>query len=723
MDNNKICVDRLDTLRTELVGRLPEKCTPSVVLYSTHFRRELRSKLLKRHAEKLRILAQEQQRPLFQVKDTVVLHNIDTPPPAYVMATLALGPKNSVLDSFKPHDVLAELDDLLAYCRKNNVSEETISDINIKTLGYIKKCKKLKSSRNIQMTKRYLKDNDLLAVPFDKGVGICLMKKEDYCSKLNDILQLPQFQKVEKGRKNEKNPLLKEEERIVEALKTLRDDGKIERTLYKKLKPRGSQPARLYGTGKVHKTTVPLRPVLSMPGSSYFKIGEQVAEWLSKVPECKINCSSKAIADKLSEIKLGEDKELISFDVVSLYTNVPVNEAIEVCANLLYNGVNEAPPVDKETFIALAKMSSCNVLMSTHDGYYQQVDGLAMGSPPAPHLANGWLSKYDPDIAEGSRMYFRYMDDVIRDIKTRRVEEKLAEINNLNPALDFTAEREQREVGERKSNITVLDLKIINDAGNLSSTWYSKPTDTGLVLNYHALAPRRYKKSVVAGFVARIHRACSTWEHFHQSLEKAKVILENNQYPPSFYNPIISDAIDKLMGLDDKEMERDNQASADEARSQPANQPPKKLLFVQYRGKCTEDYANALRKLEAPCTVVMTTRKLKTLMPSLKPPVEKMLRSNVVYKITCPCCQACYVGQTCRHMKTRLTEHKSKKKPVGRHFKCCRRKLKDCHVEILAQTTRGETYRLTLEALWIKELRPAINTRDEYKSRTLTIKW
>ena len=59
------------------------------------------------------------------------------------------------------------------------------------------------------MTKRYLKDNDLLAVPFDKGVGICLMKKEDYCSKLNDILQLPQFQKVEKGRKNEKNPLLK----------------------------------------------------------------------------------------------------------------------------------------------------------------------------------------------------------------------------------------------------------------------------------------------------------------------------------------------------------------------------------------------------------------------------------------------------------------------------------------------------------------------------------
>ena len=89
------------------------------------------------------------------------------------------------------------------------------------------------------------------------------------------------------------------------------------------------------------------------------------------------------IADKLADIKLTEDEELISFDVVSLYTNVPVNEAIEVCANFLYNGINEAPPIDKDTFITLAKMSSCNVLMSTHDGYYQQVDGLAMGSPPS----------------------------------------------------------------------------------------------------------------------------------------------------------------------------------------------------------------------------------------------------------------------------------------------------------------------------------------------------
>ena len=47
----------------------------------------------------------------------------------------------------------------------------------------------MKSSRNIQQTKKYLKDNDLLAIPFDKGIGICIMKKEAYHQKLDKIIK------------------------------------------------------------------------------------------------------------------------------------------------------------------------------------------------------------------------------------------------------------------------------------------------------------------------------------------------------------------------------------------------------------------------------------------------------------------------------------------------------------------------------------------------------
>ena len=173
------------------------------------------------------------------------------------------------------------------------------------------------------MTKKYLKDNDLLAVPFDKGIGICLMKKDSYHSKMDTIINLPQFEKVTKVRKNQKHPLLKEEERVQNTLKRLLEEGKICGTLYERMKPVGSQPARLYGLAKVHKKDTPMRPVLSMPGSAYYNVANQVAQWLSLVPECNIYTSTKKISDSLKNIKLKADHELISFDVTQLYTNVP----------------------------------------------------------------------------------------------------------------------------------------------------------------------------------------------------------------------------------------------------------------------------------------------------------------------------------------------------------------------------------------------------------------
>ena len=49
----------------------------------------------------------------------------------------------------------------------------------------------MKASRNIVITKKYLKDNALIAVPFDKGIGMCVMKKEAYNEKLIKIINLP----------------------------------------------------------------------------------------------------------------------------------------------------------------------------------------------------------------------------------------------------------------------------------------------------------------------------------------------------------------------------------------------------------------------------------------------------------------------------------------------------------------------------------------------------
>ena len=77
-------------------------------------------------------------------------------------------------------------------------------------------------------------------------------------------------------------------------------------------------------------------------------------------------------------------------------------------------------------------------------------------------------------------------------------------------------------------------MVIHNDCGKLSSSWFRKPTDTGLTLKFHALSPMKYKRSVVISFIYRIYRSCSTWAHFYTCLTVAINILENNEYFSEF---------------------------------------------------------------------------------------------------------------------------------------------------------------------------------------------
>ena len=80
-----------------------------------------------------------------------------------------------------------------------------------------------------------------------------------------------------------------------------------------------------------------MRPVLSLPGSQYQNIATVMAHWLSDLPECNINCSSKLVSSDLKNYKLKENECMVSFDIVSLYTNVPVKEAIDVCTKIFFS--------------------------------------------------------------------------------------------------------------------------------------------------------------------------------------------------------------------------------------------------------------------------------------------------------------------------------------------------------------------------------------------------
>ena len=79
-------------------------------------------------------------------------------------------------------------------------------------------------------------------------------------------------------------------------IKKLLEGGQIEEDLYKNLRSTGAKPARIYGLAKIHKENIPLRPIVSMPGTAYYNLGKLISNWLEKVPESRINTSSEDVS-------------------------------------------------------------------------------------------------------------------------------------------------------------------------------------------------------------------------------------------------------------------------------------------------------------------------------------------------------------------------------------------------------------------------------------------
>ena len=142
-------------------------------------------------------------------------------------------------------------------------------------------------------------------------------------------------------------------------------------------------------------------------------------------------------------------------------------------------------------------------------------------------------------IGEQAKVCGRYVDDIIRSAGSNKVSEILQCANTLHPNLEFTSECEW------DGNWAFLDMLVTRKNSSISTTWYSKPTDTGLALGFHACAPTRYKRNIIEGTIHRINQATSTWMGFHEGLEKAVRDWEANQCPPAFYIPIVRDTIIK----------------------------------------------------------------------------------------------------------------------------------------------------------------------------------
>ena len=93
---------------------------------------------------------------------------------------------------------------------------------------------------------------------------------------------------------------------------------------------------RFYGLPKVHKVSVPLRPIVSFINSPMNNLSKLLSRILSSllVNHYSVVCNSKELVDYIKNFAISENEILVSFDVVSLFTSVPVDKALGLVLNL-----------------------------------------------------------------------------------------------------------------------------------------------------------------------------------------------------------------------------------------------------------------------------------------------------------------------------------------------------------------------------------------------------
>ena len=84
-----------------------------------------------------------------------------------------------------------------------------------------------------------------------------------------------------------------------------------------------------------------------------------------------------------------------NLDVDSLFTNIPLEETIEICANTLFENTEKVEGLSKIEFKELLFLATKESYFNFNEKLYKQVDEVAMGSPLSPTLDNAFLIHFE----------------------------------------------------------------------------------------------------------------------------------------------------------------------------------------------------------------------------------------------------------------------------------------------------------------------------------------
>lgn len=562
------------------------------------------------------------------------------------------------------------------------------------------------SHEHLEALKNLRQRQELLITKPDKGSGVVLLNKSDYVSKMERILRdTTKFEWCEK----QCDSTHKLESDISKCLKECKDDNIISEQLYNKVKPHGSKIPRLYGLPKVHKDDVPLRPILSMCDSAQHLLAKWLVTVLKPIEQSVSRYCVKdsfQFADMMKDYNF-KDQIMASFDITSLFTNVPINDTIDMIEEIILKfGIPVSVPFPM--LRRLLTLCTKGVQFLFNGKYVKQIDGIAMGSPLGPTLANIFLGYLEMKISgvinKSLSSYMRYVDDIFVVGHRDSVDKVFQSLNSLHPNLSLTCEIEQ------KNCLAFLDVLVKRDVcGRGTLSVYRKPTWSGVYTHFKSFVPICRKIALVKTLFTRGNRICSP-NNLNEEHEFLKRTLMNNGYPLEF-------------------IERHSQSN----KTDPQFGPKKRIvtLRVPFKGDSFHDHIT--RKLRHEISSVYSTVDLQVIPLTrphwychLKDSRAPETESKIIYEFKCTCGSR-YIGRTERRLSQRMAEHvprwllngkprRSAEKlssAITRHLKICIPSKPPRTCFRILRRCRNKAHLCVQEAILIKYAQPDLCTQKE----------
>lgn len=493
-------------------------------------------------------------------------------------------------------------------------------------------------------------DKSIVITRLDKGRGVVILDKSDYISKMNDILsdnskfvQLPNTTDIYKL-------ALKEEDSINRFLLSLHNKKFINKALYYKIKSTGSSIGVMYGLPKVHKANLPLRPVLAAYNTPSYCLAKYLVTLLEPFTINQYTVpNSYSFCNFLSSQKPNSNVKMASYDIVSLFTNIPIDQTITLACDLAFEKSNLFHGFDRVTFFKLLQFASKNTSFIFNNSIYQQIDGVAMGSPLGPTLANLFLCFNESKWLNQCPIYFkpiiykRYVDDTFTCFSdSSHLDQFLNYMNHQHPNIKFTIEP------SIDNSLSFLDTKISLRGTSFSSEVFRKSTFTGLGTNFHSFIFSNYKINSIKTLIHRAFHLSSSYLLFNSEIEFLKAFFVKNCYPVHYFHTVLRNFLNSI-----------------HSPKPPKITALKKTLFcsLPFYGSFSESQYTSLfasLSLIYPHINFRPVLKSFTTIGSYFPVKDSLpnsVRSCAIYKFTCGGCSATYVGSTRRRTYDRYCEH------------------------------------------------------------------